>query len=116
MGTTVSMPPKPCENLRADWKPALPAVGAPRWSPDGKHVVYYELIREDTYNAHSSFGVDGIESSIVSVDFATGQDRRAHVTGDVLKVNPTYIGNSSIIGYINKGNMVPGVNYTSVSL
>lgn len=103
------------EHLRSDTVFSS-AVGAPSWSPDGKRIVYYELAREDTYNAHSSWGADGIESSIVSIDFATAQDRQVHVTGDVLRVNPSYIGNSSIIGYINKGNIYPGVNYTSVSL
>ncbi|KAF2193134.1 tricorn protease N-terminal domain-containing protein [Zopfia rhizophila CBS 207.26] len=91
-------------------------LGAPKWSPDGKRIIYYEISREDTYNAHSSFSVDGINSSIVSVDLATGMDRQVHVTGNVLKVNPAYIGNSSIIGYINKGNVVPGINYTDYSL
>lgn len=88
-------------------------VGAPRWSPDGKRIVFYEMKREDTYNAHG-FGVDKIKSSIVSVDVATGEDRQVHVSGDGGRVNPTYIGDSDVIGYINKGSVAPGVNYTSV--
>lgn len=94
--------------------PATFAVGAPRWSPDGKRIVFYEMTREDTYQAHS-FGVDKIKSSIVSVDVATGKEREVHVSGKGGKVNPTYIGDSSVIGYVIKGEAEPGVNYTSVS-
>lgn len=93
--------------------PPVFAVGAPRWSPDGKRIVFYEMAREDTYEAHS-FGVDKIESSIVSVDVATGKDREVHASGKGGKVNPTYIGDSNNIGYIIKGEASPGVNYTTV--
>lgn len=91
-------------------------MGAPKWSPDGKRIIYYALSREDTYGAHSSFGSNGIQSWIASVDFETGSDVQIHVENDeVLMVNPQWIGNSSTIGYLNKGTEVPGINYTSVN-
>ncbi|PIG83964.1 hypothetical protein AARAC_008642 [Aspergillus arachidicola] len=51
------------------------ALGSPSWSAEGKRIVYYEMTRETTWDAHSSFDVKPANSSIVSVDFATGTDR-----------------------------------------
>jgi Tol biopolymer transport system component len=88
------------------------SLGGPKWSPDGKRIVYHELLREDTWNAHRPESVNAIVNSIVSVDFATGTDRIVHVTGSGLKVNPHWVTNSTI-GYLVKGHATPGLNYTS---
>ncbi|BAE62265.1 unnamed protein product [Aspergillus oryzae RIB40] len=56
------------------------ALGSPSWSADGKCIVYYEMTRETTWDAHSSFDVNSANSSIVSVDFATGTDRVVEAT------------------------------------
>lgn len=29
------------------------SLGSPRWSPDGLRILFYEITREDTYNAHT---------------------------------------------------------------
>src|SRR6516165_6323864 len=49
-------------------------AGSPKWSPDGKRVIFYEMEIQDTYAARG-FGAPA--SQIVSVDVATG-DRREH--------------------------------------
>lgn len=91
-------------------------MGEPKWSPDGKRIIYYAIAREDTYNAHTSFGTNGISTWIESVDFETGSDVQLHVADDsVIRVNPQWIGQSSTVGYLNKGTAMPGINYTSVS-
>ncbi|ORY58390.1 uncharacterized protein BCR38DRAFT_460766 [Pseudomassariella vexata] len=87
-------------------------LGSPKWSPDGKRVIFYELTRENTWDSHRPEGVDSIVSSIVSVDFETGLDRQVHVTGGSLKVGPQYVTNDTV-GYLVKGNANPGLNYTS---
>lgn len=89
-------------------------MGTPKFSPDGKRVVFYGVAREDTYDAHSSFAA-GITSWIASVDFETGGDYQEHVKQGLLMTNPQYIGNSSTIGYLVKDVDSPGINYTSVS-
>ncbi|KAL4807024.1 dipeptidyl peptidase IV/CD26, N-terminal domain-containing protein [Aspergillus unguis] len=78
------------------------SLGSPSWSPDGKRLVYYEMTREDTYNAHSSFTVGSANSTLVSVDVATGTDRRVEVGGEGVKVFPQYIDANGTIGYFLK--------------
>lgn len=88
-------------------------MGAPKWSPDGKRIIFHMLAREDTYTAHSSFG-GNIPSWIASVDFTTGGDFKVHAENpSVLMVNPQWIGNTSTIGYLTKGLASPSINYTS---
>ncbi|OOO06266.1 WD40-like beta Propeller containing protein [Aspergillus oryzae] len=79
------------------------ALGSPSWSADGKCIVYYEMTRETTWDAHSSFDVNSANSSIVSVDFATGTDRVVEVNTSGVKIYPQYLGNTSSIGYLLKG-------------
>ena len=47
--------------------------GSPKWSPDGKRVVFYEMEVEDTWNARTSFGAAKATAQLVSVDVHTGQ-------------------------------------------
>ncbi|KAE8340767.1 hypothetical protein BDV24DRAFT_175043 [Aspergillus arachidicola] len=75
------------------------ALGSPSWSAEGKRIVYYEMTRETTWDAHSSFDVNPANSSIVSVDFATGTDR----------IFPQHLGNTSAIGYLLKGTTKEGI-------
>ncbi|WP_433887645.1 hypothetical protein [Streptomyces sp. CA-111067] len=84
-------------------------LGSPKWSPDGRRIVYYEITVEDTYAAHQ-FGT--VTSQIVSVDVATGTDRVEHTSGANLKVAPQYISDSEI-GYLVKGGPDEGLAYTS---
>ncbi|KAK6823258.1 hypothetical protein RU639_006137 [Aspergillus parasiticus] len=90
------------------------ALGSPSWSADGKRIVYYEMTRETTWDAHSSFDVNSANSSIVSVDFATGTDRIVEVNTSGVKIFPQYLGNTSSIGYLLKGTTKEGI-YTGTT-
>ncbi|KAF7617047.1 hypothetical protein AFLA_005096 [Aspergillus flavus NRRL3357] len=85
------------------------ALGSPSWSADGKRIVYYEMTRETTWDAHSSFDVNSANSSIVSVDFATGTDRVVEVNTSGVKIYPQYLGSTSSIGYLLKGTTKEGI-------
>jgi Tol biopolymer transport system component len=86
-------------------------LGSPKWSPDGKRIVYYEMTTEDTYNARAPFNVNTTISQIVSVDVATGLDRIQHTNSPGVKIYPQYV-TSEIIGFNVKAGDMAGVNYT----
>lgn len=68
--------------------------GSPRFSPDGERLVFYEIQTEDTYIARlqpSLLYGTVLNSSIVSVDFATGTDRVVHATGVGVRISPSYV-------------------------
>ncbi|KAL4930292.1 TolB family protein [Aspergillus undulatus] len=88
------------------------SLGSPKWSLDGKRIVYYEMTREATWGAHRPESIDSTSSDIVSVDFATGRDRRIEVSGPGVKAFPQYINNSTI-GYHLKGTSAEGIYTTS---
>ena len=77
--------------------PAGKFAGSPKWSPDGKRIVFYELPVEDTFAARG-FGAPA--SQIVSVDVATG-DRRDYTSGPGMKVSPQFL-SADRIGYVAK--------------
>ncbi len=77
--------------------PAGRFAGSPKWSPDGKQVVYYELAVEDTLAAR---GFGNPASQIVSVDVATGA-RKEHTSGPGLKISPQFV-SADRIGYLAK--------------
>ncbi|OJJ43207.1 hypothetical protein ASPZODRAFT_123889 [Penicilliopsis zonata CBS 506.65] len=91
------------------------SLTTPRWSPDGSLIIYSNLTTEDTYDAHGETGMQaGVTSQIYSVDVSTGSDVVQLTTADYLKVNQQYIGNSSNIGYVLKGDVPDqGIGYTS---
>lgn len=68
--------------------------GSPRFSPDGKRLVFYEMLTEDTYNARLQPALlynAALNTSIVSVDFATGTGRVVHASGIGVKLSPSYV-------------------------
>ena len=89
-------------------------LGSPKWSPDGKRIVYYELATEDTWGAHRPESVASVTSQIVSVDVATGLDRVEHTSGSGLKMFPQYISQEEV-AFLIKGGENEGLNYTSTS-
>ncbi|TQN68181.1 Tol-Pal system protein TolB [Colletotrichum shisoi] len=94
-------------------------LGSPKWSPDGKRIVYYELTTEDTWGAHRPESVAGVTSQLVSVDFETGADRVEHTSGPGLKMFPQWLDNNhnddgiANIAYLIKGGDSEGYHYTS---
>lgn len=73
-------------------------AGSPKWSGDGKQLVFYALDVEYTFAARL-FGE--VKSQIVSVDVATGA-RTERTSGPGLKVSPQFLG-ADRIGYLIKG-------------
>jgi Tol biopolymer transport system component len=83
--------------------------GSPKWSPDGKRIVFYEMTVEATWGARRPNYVGKTPSQIVSVDVATGE-RIEHTTGNDLKLHPQFITNTEI-GYLVKYGPNEGFAY-----
>jgi Tol biopolymer transport system component len=98
---------------RVATKPGF-CLGSPKWSPDGRRIVFYELTTEGTWGAHRPEWIGRVGSQIVSIDVASG-DRIEHTTGPGLKVAPQFI-TASEIGYQIKGGPDEGLAYTSGAL
>ena len=92
---------------------SLPGIsaGSPKWSLDGKEVVFYELPVEDTWGARRPNLASKVTSQIVSVNIATGQ-RTERTSGPGLKVAPQFLP-SGAIGYLEKAGPHPGLGYTT---
>jgi Tol biopolymer transport system component len=86
-------------------------LGSPRWSPDGKRVVFYEMTTEATWGARRPNLVASVVSQIVSVDVATGA-RVEHTTGPGLKIFPHFLSTEEI-AYHRKGGPDEGLYFTS---
>jgi len=86
-------------------------LGTPKWSPDGKRVVFYEVPTEQTWGARRPEAVFNVVSQIVSVDVAS-RERMEHTSGPGLKVYPQFL-NPTDIAYYHKGGPDEGVVYTS---
>jgi Tol biopolymer transport system component len=85
------------------------SAGAPKWSPDGSRVLFYELEVMDTLAAR--VGLPGVSSQIVSVDLTDGT-RQQHTSGPGLKVSPQYLADNEI-GYLQKSGNTLGIMYAS---
>ncbi|GIZ41059.1 hypothetical protein CKM354_000437600 [Cercospora kikuchii] len=89
------------------------ALGSPKWSPDGKRIVYYEMERTQTYNARSAGLWNDAANQIWSVDFETGKTKQ-ETSSNVLKVSPQYVNDELGIGYFVKSHAdVAGIYYTN---
>ena len=73
-------------------------AGSPKWSADGKRVVFYDMDAEYTFAARL-FGE--ATSQIISVDLSTGV-RTERTSGPGLKVSPQFL-SADRIGYLIKG-------------
>jgi Tol biopolymer transport system component len=85
--------------------------GSPKWSPDGKRVIFYEMSVEDTWNARTSFGAARATAQIVSVDISTGE-RTVHTSGPGLKLLPQYV-SANNIGFLIKAGVNEGIGYSN---
>jgi Tol biopolymer transport system component len=86
-------------------------LGSPKWSPDGKRIVFYEMTTEQTWGARRPERVASVVSQIVSVDVATGE-RVEHTSGPGLKVFPQFLSVTEI-AYHRKGGPDEGIVFTS---
>ena len=75
-------------------------AGSPKWSADGRRVVFYELAVEDTFRARGRGGQARVESRVVSVDVATGE-RTVHASGPGLKLSPQFVA-ADRVGWLAK--------------
>jgi Tol biopolymer transport system component len=73
-------------------------AGSPKWSADGKQIVFYDMDAEYTFAARL-FG--SATSQIISLDVATGA-RSERTSGPGLKVSPQFL-SADRIGYLIKG-------------
>ncbi len=86
-------------------------LGSPKWSPDGKRIVFYETLAEYTYWALRPDLLLQTTSQIVSVDVATGA-RTEHTTGPGMKVAPQYVSQDEVV-YRRKGGPDDGLYSTA---
>ena len=86
-------------------------LGSPKWSPDGKRIVFYEITTEGTWGAHRPEWIGRVASQIVSVDVATN-GRVEHTSGPGLKVAPSFLSQQEI-AYLIKGGADEGLAFTS---
>ncbi len=75
-------------------------AGSPRWSADGRRVVFYELAVEDTFRARGRGGQARVESRVVSVDVGSGE-RTEHASGPGLKLSPQFLA-ADRVGWLAK--------------
>jgi len=85
-------------------------AGSPKWSPDAKRIVFYEMSVEDTWPARGG-GAANVVSQIISVDVSTGR-REEHTSGPGLKVSPQFL-DTERIGYLIKAGPRPGLTFTT---
>ncbi|KAI0408356.1 tat pathway signal sequence domain-containing protein [Xylaria palmicola] len=83
----------------------------PKWSKDGKRLIYSVMSTEDTYNAHGIGST--VPSQLKSVDVATGQNVVTINSDSNLKLGQSWIGKSNNIGYVIKGGDNEGIAYTT---
>ncbi|KGO53636.1 WD40-like Beta Propeller [Penicillium expansum] len=86
-------------------------LGSPKWSPDGNRLIFYEMTRNNTWDAHRPETVANANSAIISVGI-NGDDRRIEVGGAGVKTFPQYVTNSTI-GYHLKGGDKEGLYLTN---
>ncbi len=85
--------------------------GSPKWSADGRRILFYELDVGDTFRARWVPEQPGVHSRIVSVDVATGL-RTEHAAGRGLKLSPQFLG-SGRVGYLQKSGLHAALMFSS---
>jgi TolB protein len=86
-------------------------AGSPRWSPDGKRIVFYELAVADTHAAREGGWDAAVPSQIVSIEVASGA-RLELTSGRGLKISPQFLDDQRV-GYVVKAGPEAGLAFTS---
>ena len=81
------------------------SAGSPKWSSDGKRIVFYELPTAMTFAARIA-AQGRVTSQIASIDVASGT-KTTHTSGPGLKVSPQYL-TADQIAYLIKAAPQPG--------
>src|SRR4051812_31915258 len=84
--------------------------GSPKWSADGKRIVFYEIPVESTWDARVFALSARATSQVVSIDVATGK-RTEETSGPGLKLMPQFLPDGRI-GYLTKSGRDEGISYT----
>lgn len=92
-------------------------AGSPKWSPDGKRIVFYQTTANDAFDVRVArdFRLNGrydaadIEDQIVSVDVATGKTK-VITSGPGYKLGPQYVRNE--LAYVTRATADIGVRFT----
>jgi Tol biopolymer transport system component len=87
------------------------AAGSPKWSADGRHVVFYELAVANTFDVRQLQDQATTESRIVSIEVATGT-RREHAGGQGLKLSPQTLGGDRV-GYLVKAGPTATIAFST---
>ncbi len=88
-------------------------LGSPKWSPDGRRIVFYEMTVEATWGARRPNFVGKTPTRIVSVDVATGERMEHTPAADTdLKLQPQFL-SATEIGFLVKYGPNEGLGYTS---
>jgi Tol biopolymer transport system component len=90
--------------------PAGITAGSPKWSPDGRRIVFYEMRTAQTFAARVRVGAS-VTSQIVSVDLETGA-RVELTSGPGLKVGPQVL-SADRIGYLVKAGPHAGLAFAT---
>lgn len=84
-------------------------AGSPKWSADGRSVIFYEIPVEDTWAARRPGLSKKATSQIISLDILTST-RSELTTGPGLKLMPQFLPDNRV-GYLAKGGVNAGLGY-----
>ncbi len=86
-------------------------AGSPKWSADGRRIVYYESSVQESWDSRRRLGpTETAMSQIVSVDVEQGE-RKQLTGGPGMKVSPQWL-SASRVAYVKKQGSDPGLEFT----
>jgi len=87
-------------------------AGSPKWSADGRRIVYYESSARESWESRKRLGpTETSVSQIMSMDVGHG-NRQQHTSGPGMKVSPQWL-SADRVGYVKKQGSDPGFEFTS---
>ena len=86
---------------------------SPKWSKDGKEIIYCEMPVENSWLARGVSSSAKVSSQILSINLETGK-RTILTAGSGLKLYPSQLPDGSL-AYVTKAGLVNGIAYTKGS-